>query len=159
MPSRVDSHDDGYISPSGNSDSSPSKPVGCEYDDRATERLIARDTKRFKNEYFIEKVILNSANGIIYQGELTWNIPLFTVNRIAKTWRARNLCQTSAQSKNRQLGRPWRSQNSERVQVAFDGQRDWWRCQGIIFQNLTNVDLMTFELYFQVIEFFERKTR
>ena len=58
--------DDGYNSPEG--EISPLKPVGCE-PDRTFERLIARETRDFKAKYFIEKVILNSANGIIYQGQ------------------------------------------------------------------------------------------
>ena len=67
-PILTESNDDGYNSPSGQS--SPSKSHqdhGCE-PDRSVERLIARDTRDFKAKYFIEKVILNSANGIIYQG-------------------------------------------------------------------------------------------
>ena len=38
-------------------------------DERAAERIISRSQKDFKSKYFIEKVLINSANGVIYQGQ------------------------------------------------------------------------------------------
>ena len=34
-----------------------------------TEEIIARDAIDFKQKYFVEKLINNSANGVIYKGE------------------------------------------------------------------------------------------
>ena len=41
-------------------------------DQRNSDRIISRSTKDFKAKYFIEKVVINSANGVIYQGEYIW---------------------------------------------------------------------------------------
>lgn len=38
-------------------------------DERLRERFLVRQAKEFKQKYYIEKVIINSANGIIYQGK------------------------------------------------------------------------------------------
>ena len=37
-------------------------------EDRLNLRLIQKDSKDFRSKYFTEKVLNNSANGIIYQG-------------------------------------------------------------------------------------------
>ena len=55
--------DEGYNSSDLSSNvSSPSSPS------RDTAKNIARDVKLFKEKYFVEKLITNSANGVIYKG-------------------------------------------------------------------------------------------
>ena len=56
--------DEGYTS----SHYSPLKSKVKSEDERLRERFLVRQAKEFKQKYYIEKVIINSANGIIYQG-------------------------------------------------------------------------------------------
>ena len=49
-------------------------------DERVAERIISRNQKDFKAKYFIEKVLINSANGVIYQGNSsTFNSTLIQI--------------------------------------------------------------------------------
>ena len=57
--------DEGYTS----SHYSPLKSKVKSEDERLRERFLVRQAKEFKQKYYIEKVIINSANGIIYQGK------------------------------------------------------------------------------------------
>ena len=58
--------DEGY---STSSHYSPLKSKVKSEDERLRERFLVRQAKEFKQKYYIEKVIINSANGIIYQGK------------------------------------------------------------------------------------------
>ena len=57
--------DEGYTS----SHYSPLKSKVKSEGERLRERFLVRQAKEFKQKYYIEKVIINSANGIIYQGK------------------------------------------------------------------------------------------
>ena len=63
--------DDGYGTDAsfGSTECPISKcPIKQEDDHRLNLRLIQKDSKDFRSKYFTEKVLNNSANGIIYQG-------------------------------------------------------------------------------------------
>ena len=47
-------------------------PIKQEDDHRLNMRLIQKDSKDFRSKYFTEKVLNNSANGIIYQGNFDY---------------------------------------------------------------------------------------
>ena len=51
-----------------NSAKSSSAKLEERQQDRQNERQISRDAKEFKTKYFVKKVLINSANGIIYEG-------------------------------------------------------------------------------------------
>ena len=68
--------DDGYgTDASFGSNECPTKsPIKYQKeDDRLNLRLIQKDSKDFRSKYFTEKVLNNSANGIIYQGKFLSN--------------------------------------------------------------------------------------
>ena len=57
---------------SGNSDEGYNSDLPSPTRDFTREelRIITREAKEFKEKYVIEKMINNSANGVIYQGKL-----------------------------------------------------------------------------------------
>jgi len=69
--------DEGYTS----SHYSPLKSKVKSEDERLRERFLVRQAKEFKQKYYIEKVIINSANGIIYQGKKLHQIVHLTRDR------------------------------------------------------------------------------
>ena len=62
--SRVSQHsDEGY-----GSDKTPS-PFR---DTRENQKMVAKDVKEFKEKYVVEKLMNNSANGVIYKGKFSF---------------------------------------------------------------------------------------
>ena len=54
--------DDGYVTDSPSPTISPTK-------ESPNTKLINKESRQFRTKYFTEKVLNNSANGVIYQGE------------------------------------------------------------------------------------------
>ena len=68
--------DDGYGTDAsfGSTECPTKSPIKYQKDDdRLNLRLIQKDSKDFRSKYFTEKVLNNSANGIIYQGKFLSN--------------------------------------------------------------------------------------
>ena len=64
--------DDGYGTDAsfGSTECPTKSPIKYQKEeDRLNLRLIQKDSKDFRSKYFTEKVLNNSANGIIYQGQ------------------------------------------------------------------------------------------
>ena len=65
---RKNSHDSDRISQHSDegygSDKNPS-PIR---DSREIQKMVAKDVKEFKEKYVVEKLLNNSANGVIYKG-------------------------------------------------------------------------------------------
>ena len=64
--------DDGYGTDAsfGSTECQTKSQIKChKEEDRLNLRLIQKDSKDFRSKYFTEKVLNNSANGIIYQGQ------------------------------------------------------------------------------------------
>ena len=79
--------DEGYTS----SHYSPLKSKVKSEDERLRERFLVRQAKEFKQKYYIEKVIINSANGIIYQGIQTNRDRAISSHRNLESFRDRAL--------------------------------------------------------------------
>ena len=59
--------DDGYGTDHRSPTISPTKGQS----EKLNLKLINKDSKEFRTKYFTEKVLNNSANGVIYQGKLS----------------------------------------------------------------------------------------
>ena len=62
MQSEMRLSDDGYVTDSPSPTISPTK-------ESPNTKLINKESREFRTKYFTEKVLNNSANGVIYQGE------------------------------------------------------------------------------------------
>ena len=60
--------DDGY------STDSPSPTISPSKENQLNVKQINREAREFRNKYFTEKVLNNSANGVIYQGRIRFGI-------------------------------------------------------------------------------------
>ena len=58
--------DDGYDT-DGSPAISPTKEQKSQ-ENKLNTKLISKDSREFRSKYFTEKVLNNSANGVIYQG-------------------------------------------------------------------------------------------
>ena len=65
IPERTEKRpsDEGY-----SSDLSPSKVIESEEKYKNLKALIKQETEEFKTKYFVRKILYNSANGVIYEG-------------------------------------------------------------------------------------------
>ena len=68
IPERTEKRpsDEGY-----SSDLSPSKIIESEEKSKNLKALIKQETEEFKTKYFVRKILYNSANGVIYEGNFS----------------------------------------------------------------------------------------